>query len=71
MDYSKYFKNYTKSINEILDNVESNLIEKERELYSYPFFISYNIGSDVQLNKSKKITFSKRPSILLICRHDI
>ena len=28
MDYSKYFKNYTKSINEILDNVDSNLIEK-------------------------------------------
>ena len=28
MDYSKYFRNYTKSINEILDNVDSNLIEK-------------------------------------------
>ena len=28
MDYSEYFKNYTKSINEILDNVDSNLIEK-------------------------------------------
>ena len=28
MDYSKYFKNYTKSINEILNNVDSNLIEK-------------------------------------------
>jgi Phosphoheptose isomerase len=28
MDYSKYFKNYTKSINKILDNVDSNLIEK-------------------------------------------
>ena len=28
MDYSKYFKNYTKSINDILDNVDSNLIEK-------------------------------------------
>ena len=28
MDYSKYFKNYTKSINEILANVDSNLIEK-------------------------------------------
>ena len=28
MDYSKYFKNYAKSINEILDNVDSNLIEK-------------------------------------------
>ena len=28
MDYSKYFKDYTKSINEILDNVDSNLIEK-------------------------------------------
>ena len=28
MDYSKYFTNYTKSINEILDNVDSNLIEK-------------------------------------------
>tara|TARA_Y100001970_G_scaffold176219_1_gene214811 strand:- start:283 stop:831 length:549 start_codon:yes stop_codon:yes gene_type:complete len=28
MDYSKYFKNYTKSINEILNNVDSDLIEK-------------------------------------------
>ena len=28
MDYSKYFRNYTKSINEILDNGDSNLIEK-------------------------------------------
>jgi len=28
MDYSKYFKNYAKSINEILDNVDPNLIEK-------------------------------------------
>ena len=28
MDYNKYFKNYTKSINEILDNVDSDLIEK-------------------------------------------
>ena len=28
MDYSKYFRNYTKSINEILDKVDSNLIEK-------------------------------------------
>ena len=28
MNYSKYFKNYAKSINEILDNVDSNLIEK-------------------------------------------
>ena len=28
MDYSNYFKNYTKSINEILNNVDSDLIEK-------------------------------------------
>ena len=28
MDYSKYFRNYTKSINEILNNVDSDLIEK-------------------------------------------
>ena len=28
MNYSKYFKNYAKSINEILDNVDPNLIEK-------------------------------------------
>ena len=28
MDYNKYFKNYTKSINEILNNVDSDLIEK-------------------------------------------
>ena len=28
MDYSKYFKNYTKSINDILEKVDSNLIEK-------------------------------------------
>ena len=28
MDYSKYFKNYTKSINKILNNVDSDLIEK-------------------------------------------
>ena len=28
MDYSKYFKNYTKLINEILENVDTNLIEK-------------------------------------------
>ena len=28
MDYSKYFKYYTKSINDILNNVDSNLIEK-------------------------------------------